>query len=127
MKVLMGKSSINGPFSTAMLNNQRDPEGSRGYFHVLMILIFEAGSSCAMDQTDPIAVNTGCKSPTKPRFLGVEWGETEVSYLGADRADGKGVPGHGPNPGTPSYPQVAVSACDWGMDTLGIVELTLEI
>ena len=27
MVVLMGKSSINGPFSMAMLNNQRDPEG----------------------------------------------------------------------------------------------------
>jgi hypothetical protein len=32
MEVLMGKSSINGPFSMAMLNNQRVIDGNYGYF-----------------------------------------------------------------------------------------------
>ena len=114
----MGASSINGPFYTAMLVI------TRGIQRVL---------SCSDDSDiwSRIELCNGSNWSHRRKhhgFWGLNGGKAEVSYLGADRADGKGVPGHGPN--LVRYPQLSsgfwlfLPANGWKMmDTLGIVEL----
>ena len=75
----MGKSSINGPFSMAMLNNQRDPEGI--YIYPLSWLYRIRGAAGAMFAGPPTYVTTDAAIAT-PGIVGHKDG---LAALGVSR------------------------------------------
>jgi len=76
MEVLMGKSSINGPFSMAMLNYQRVCENSQVYYAQLgSASRMEGIASAVAEMTPDIAVITEQWSEQRCRgAVGPGWG-----------------------------------------------------